>query len=75
MQLCFVSVHGPRETYFVDEPRMYPRKGLGTRKLRRLRRYPTSRKIAGLSPDEVIGFFSIYLNLPDALWPWGLLSL
>jgi hypothetical protein len=20
MQLCFVSVHGPRETYFVDEP-------------------------------------------------------
>jgi hypothetical protein len=21
-QLCFVSVHGPRETYFVDEPRI-----------------------------------------------------
>jgi hypothetical protein len=21
MQLCFVSVHGPRETYFVDVPR------------------------------------------------------
>jgi hypothetical protein len=21
VQLCFVSVHGPRETYFVDEPR------------------------------------------------------
>jgi hypothetical protein len=21
MQLCVVSVHGPRETYFVDEPR------------------------------------------------------
>jgi hypothetical protein len=21
MQLCFVSVHGLRETYFVDEPR------------------------------------------------------
>jgi hypothetical protein len=21
MQLCFVSVHGPRETYFVDAPR------------------------------------------------------
>jgi hypothetical protein len=21
MQLCFVSVHGPREPYFVDEPR------------------------------------------------------
>jgi hypothetical protein len=20
MQLCFVSVHGPREPYFVDEP-------------------------------------------------------
>jgi hypothetical protein len=23
MQLCFVSVHGPRKTYFVDEPRSY----------------------------------------------------
>jgi hypothetical protein len=22
LQLCFVSVHGPRETYFVDEPRI-----------------------------------------------------
>jgi hypothetical protein len=22
MQLCFVSVHGPREMYFVDEPRI-----------------------------------------------------
>jgi hypothetical protein len=22
MQLCFVSVHGLRETYFVDEPRI-----------------------------------------------------
>jgi hypothetical protein len=22
MELCFVSVHGPRETYFVDEPRI-----------------------------------------------------
>jgi hypothetical protein len=22
MQLCFVSVHGPRETYFADEPRI-----------------------------------------------------
>jgi hypothetical protein len=22
MQFCFVSVHGPRETYFVDEPRI-----------------------------------------------------
>jgi hypothetical protein len=22
MQLCFVSVHGPRKTYFVDEPRI-----------------------------------------------------
>jgi hypothetical protein len=21
MQLCFVSVHGPKKTYFVDEPR------------------------------------------------------
>jgi hypothetical protein len=23
MHLCFVSVHGPREPYFVDEPRIY----------------------------------------------------
>jgi hypothetical protein len=22
MKLCYVSVNGPRETYFVDEPRM-----------------------------------------------------
>jgi hypothetical protein len=22
MKLCFVSVNGPRETYFVDEPRI-----------------------------------------------------
>jgi hypothetical protein len=26
MQLCFVSVHGPRETYFVDEPRTLKRR-------------------------------------------------
>jgi hypothetical protein len=26
MQLCFVSVHGPRETYCVDEPRIIGKK-------------------------------------------------
>jgi hypothetical protein len=31
----------------------------------------TSRKVAGLIPDEVIGI-SLYLFLPAALWPWGL---
>jgi hypothetical protein len=30
--------------------------------------YHTSRKVAGSSPDEVIGFFSIDLILPAALW-------
>jgi hypothetical protein len=33
------------------------------------------RKVTVSSPDEVIDFFSIYLILPIALWPWGLLSL
>jgi hypothetical protein len=35
--------------------------------------YVRSRKVTGLKPDEV--YFSIYLILPAALWPWGLLSL
>jgi hypothetical protein len=39
------------------------------------RHYATSRKVAGSIPDEVIGFFSIYLILPAAPWPWGRLSL
>jgi hypothetical protein len=37
-----------------------------------LRHYATSRKVAGSIPDEVIGFFfSIYLILPAAPWPWS----
>jgi hypothetical protein len=28
MQLCFVFIHGPRDTYFVDEPRIYELPGL-----------------------------------------------
>jgi hypothetical protein len=28
MQLCFASVHGPRETYFVDKPRISKHIGL-----------------------------------------------
>jgi hypothetical protein len=31
--------------------------------------YATRRKIAGSSPDEVIGFFSIDLTLSATLWP------
>jgi hypothetical protein len=33
------------------------------------------RKIAGSIPDKVIGFFSIDLILPAAIWLWGRLSL
>jgi hypothetical protein len=33
----------------------------------------TSLKVEASSPDEVIEFFSIYLNLSLAVWPWGLL--
>jgi hypothetical protein len=32
--------------------------------------YPTNRKVTGSNPDEVIGFLSIYLILPAALWRW-----
>jgi hypothetical protein len=32
------------------------------------RHYATNRQVTGPVPDEVIGFFSIYLILPVALW-------
>jgi hypothetical protein len=40
-----------------------------------LRHCATSWKVAGSVPDEVIEFFSIYIILSAALWPWGRLSL
>jgi hypothetical protein len=36
--------------------------------------YATSRKVAGSIHDEVIRFFSIYLTLLAALWPWRRLN-
>jgi hypothetical protein len=39
------------------------------------RHYATSRKVASSIPDEVIGFFSLYLNLAAALLPWDWFSL
>jgi hypothetical protein len=39
-----------------------------------LRHYATNRKVSGLIPDEVIGFFN-WPNPSAALWPWGWLSL
>jgi hypothetical protein len=39
------------------------------------RHYATSRKVEGSSHEKVNDFFSIYLILPAALAPWGLLKL
>jgi hypothetical protein len=40
-----------------------------------LGRYATSRKVAGLRPDDVIEYFHYFRPLPATLWAWGLLSL
>jgi hypothetical protein len=39
-----------------------------------LRCFATSRKVAGLSPNEVNVIYSTYLNLLTSLSPWALLS-
>ena len=40
-----------------------------------LRCYATNRKVAGSIPYGVIGIFHWHKILPNALWPWGWLSL
>jgi hypothetical protein len=56
------------DCYLFQRPR-------GTQKRSLLKHYATSRKVAGSGPSGVIEFFSIYLTLQDALWPWRLLNL
>jgi hypothetical protein len=41
----------------------------GTRQLRSLRTYATSRKFASMNPDKVTELLYFYVTLPATLWP------